>query len=49
MKEFALKIFDYSDAPKALLTPDVVAMLTSIHEQMVQPLWAEWPIIGKRL
>jgi Fic family protein len=27
-----MKIFDYKDAPKALLTPDIVAMLTSIHE-----------------
>jgi Fic family protein len=27
-----MKNFDYTDAPKALLTPDIVAMLTSIHE-----------------
>jgi len=27
-----MKIFDYKKAPKALLTPDIVAMLTSIHE-----------------
>jgi Fic family protein len=27
-----MKTFDYTDAPKALLTPDIVAMLTSIHE-----------------
>jgi Fic family protein len=27
-----VKVFDYNDAPKALLTPDTVAMLTSIHE-----------------
>ena len=27
-----MKIFDYKIAPKNLLTPDVVAMLTSIHE-----------------
>jgi len=27
-----MKSFDYKDAPQALLTPDVVAMLTSIHE-----------------
>jgi len=27
-----MKIFDYTDIPKALLTPDIVAMLTSIHE-----------------
>ena len=27
-----MKSFDYTDAPKALLTPDIVAMLTSIHE-----------------
>jgi Fic family protein len=27
-----MKIFDYKDAPKTLLTPDIVAMLTSIHE-----------------
>jgi len=27
-----MKIFDYKNAPKALLTPDIVAMLTSIHE-----------------
>jgi len=32
MREFVLKIFDYDDSPKALLTPDVVAMLTGIHE-----------------
>jgi Fic family protein len=32
MKEIALKIFDYDSSPKALLTPDVVAMLTSIYE-----------------
>ena len=32
MKEFALKIFDYDDSPKTLLTPNVVAMLASIHE-----------------
>ena len=27
-----MKIFDYKNIPKALLTPDIVAMLTSIHE-----------------
>jgi len=27
-----LKNFDYTDIPKALLTPDIVAMLTGIHE-----------------
>lgn len=27
-----MKIFDYKDAPKALLVPDIVAMLTRIHE-----------------
>jgi Fic family protein len=27
-----MKTYDYKDAPKALLTPDIVAMLTSIHE-----------------
>ncbi|GHV13507.1 cell division protein Fic [Clostridia bacterium] len=27
-----MKNFDYTDAPKTLLTPDIVAMLTSIHE-----------------
>ncbi|MDR3055967.1 MAG: Fic family protein [Zoogloeaceae bacterium] len=27
-----MKNFDYLDTPKALLTPDIVAMLTSIHE-----------------
>ena len=27
-----MKIFDYKNAPKSLLTPDIVAMLTSIHE-----------------
>ena len=27
-----MKIFDYINTPKALLTPDIVAMLTSIHE-----------------
>ena len=27
-----MKIFDYENAPKALLTPDIVLMLTSIHE-----------------
>jgi Fic family protein len=27
-----MKNFDYIDTPKALLTPDIVAMLTSIHE-----------------
>lgn len=27
-----MKIFDYTDIPKNLLTPDIVAMLTSIHE-----------------
>jgi len=32
MMELALKVFDYDDLPKTLLTPDVVAMLTSIHE-----------------
>ena len=26
-----MKIFDYKDTPKTLLTPDIVAMLTSIH------------------
>jgi len=27
-----MKNYNYRDAPKALLTPDIVAMLTSIHE-----------------
>ena len=27
-----MKVFEYKDAPKSLLTPDIVAMLTSIHE-----------------
>ena len=27
-----MKHFDYNDLPKTLLTPDIVAMLTSIHE-----------------
>ena len=27
-----MKIFDFKEAPKALLTPDIVAMLASIHE-----------------
>ncbi|MCL2146841.1 MAG: Fic family protein [Synergistaceae bacterium] len=27
-----MKVFDYKNAPKALLTPDIVSMLTSIHE-----------------
>ncbi|MDR3345063.1 MAG: Fic family protein [Oscillospiraceae bacterium] len=27
-----MKAFDYIETPKALLTPDIVAMLTSIHE-----------------
>ena len=27
-----MKKFDYTDTPKALLTPDIVSMLTSIHE-----------------
>ncbi|MCL2772517.1 MAG: Fic family protein [Oscillospiraceae bacterium] len=27
-----MKIFDYKNTPKALLTPDIVAMFTSIHE-----------------
>jgi Fic family protein len=27
-----MKLFDYTEAPKALLTPDIVAMLTGIHE-----------------
>ena len=27
-----MKNFDYTDIPKTLLTPDIVAMLTSIHE-----------------
>ena len=27
-----MKTFDYINAPKTLLTPDIVAMLTSIHE-----------------
>ena len=27
-----MKIFDYKTVPKTLLTPDIVAMLTSIHE-----------------
>ncbi len=27
-----MKIFNFTDAPKTLLTPDIVAMLTSIHE-----------------
>ena len=28
-----MKIYDYKNTPKTLLTPDIVAMLTSIHEQ----------------
>jgi len=27
-----VKVFDYKNTPKALLTPDIVSMLTSIHE-----------------
>jgi Fic family protein len=27
-----MKAFDYINTPKALFTPDIVAMLTSIHE-----------------
>jgi len=27
-----MKLFDYANIPKALLTPDIVAMLTGIHE-----------------
>jgi Fic family protein len=27
-----MKIFDYTETPKALLTPDIVGILTSIHE-----------------
>jgi hypothetical protein len=27
-----MKNFDFAELPKALLTPDIVAMLTSIHE-----------------
>jgi Fic family protein len=27
-----MRIFDYKDAPKTLLTPDIVALLASIHE-----------------
>lgn len=27
-----MKVFDYKETPKSLLTPDIVAMLTSIHE-----------------
>ena len=27
-----MKIFDYKNTPKLLLTPDIVAMLASIHE-----------------
>jgi len=32
MKEITMKHFDYTDMPKKLLTPDIVAMLTNIHE-----------------
>jgi len=32
MMERTMKIFDYTDTPKSLLTPEIVAMLTSIHE-----------------
>jgi fido (protein-threonine AMPylation protein) len=32
MKENMIKSFDYINTPKTLLTPDIVAMLTSIHE-----------------
>jgi Fic family protein len=32
MREKRMKSFDYIKAPKVLLTPDIVAMLTSIHE-----------------
>jgi Fic family protein len=28
-----MKIYDYKNTPKTLLTPDIVAMLTSIHER----------------
>jgi Fic family protein len=28
----SMRYFDYKDTPKTLLTPDIVAMLTSIHE-----------------
>ncbi|MDR3147551.1 MAG: cell filamentation protein Fic, partial [Treponema sp.] len=27
-----MKLFDFTDMPKTLLVPDIVAMLTSIHE-----------------
>ena len=27
-----MKFFEYIEVPKILLTPDIVAMLTSIHE-----------------
>jgi len=32
MKEIRVKIFDYINTPRKLLTPEIVAMLTSIHE-----------------
>ena len=32
MKEFSVKEFDFNGIPKSLLTPDIVAMLTGIHE-----------------
>jgi len=32
MMEINMKSFDFIETPKALLTPDIVAMLTSIHE-----------------
>ena len=34
MKEIMMKEFDYKNRPKALLTPDIVGMLTSIHEHI---------------
>jgi len=32
VKEIRMKSFDYEKMPKVLLTPDIVAMLTNIHE-----------------
>jgi len=32
MREIEVKIFDYKDTLKTLLTPDIVSMLTGIHE-----------------
>jgi Fic family protein len=32
MKEIVVKVYNFKDTPKTLLTPDIVALLTGIHE-----------------